>query len=344
MSLGPYPEVKTSLVLKSDSGEGLGLGLRTRGLESPEAWPRKERRASRQARPGFILGSRLGPLASAQCPGASYTAQWGFPHGQSVGEEEATREHVTTQKGQDTQEPESPPHLAPEPCLLCQSAAFRSGYLLPNINSKCSFKPNTWFPAGYFLERDRVKVVFVDETEQGGPRQDKQPSVLHPEATSICPPILLTVAFQRSLELDLEAVNLSGGILSSVATALVASDLFPMCLCLDKVFSTTQKRPECLSPGSSARALPRAHAHCEHDTRAGAHTEAAAEPLWGPCGEQFFLQKGLSDLCCPRPSQEQVRHSRAQSVVVAELREKRVWSGVLCDLPPWGVRRCWPEY
>lgn len=78
---------------------GKELGLGTVVSRAPAAGPRRNRSASRKGRPGFILCCWLEQLASARSPGPSYSGQWGFPQGQLVGKEEATREHVTALGG-----------------------------------------------------------------------------------------------------------------------------------------------------------------------------------------------------------------------------------------------------
>lgn len=91
------PEPETALEVKSVRGKELGLGP---GVpKAPAAGLRRNRSASRKGRLGFILCCWLEQLTSARSPGPSYSAQWGFPHGQLVGKEEATREHVTALRG-----------------------------------------------------------------------------------------------------------------------------------------------------------------------------------------------------------------------------------------------------
>lgn len=91
------PEMK--LELNPVRGKELGLGSGIRVVKYPAAGPRRNRKASRKRRLDLILCCCLGQVASAWSPGASYSAQWGFPHSQFVEKEEATREHVTALGG-----------------------------------------------------------------------------------------------------------------------------------------------------------------------------------------------------------------------------------------------------
>lgn len=122
-------EPETSLEVKSVMGKELGLGPRV--PETPVAGPRRNRSASRKVRAGFILCCWPEQLDSAPSPGPSYSAPWGFPQGQFVGKEEATREHVT---------PRNLSHLHTLSLSPALSAAPWSGYLLPNINSNVLFQ------------------------------------------------------------------------------------------------------------------------------------------------------------------------------------------------------------
>lgn len=92
------PPLKPDLEMKLEGepmkGKELGLGSGIGVPKSPAAGLRRNRRACRKGRPGFILCCWMKQLASAKSSGASYSAQWGFPHGQFVRKEEATSEHM----------------------------------------------------------------------------------------------------------------------------------------------------------------------------------------------------------------------------------------------------------
>lgn len=122
--------------LKSEVGKESGWGKEGKVVVTPQTlmtaeW-RRPRRTNRQGKPGFILCSRLKSLSFAGSPGLLKGPGGDSPPGQFTGKEEAAREHMTTQEGEDTQDPESSAHRVLGPTL---PAALRSEYHLPNINS-----------------------------------------------------------------------------------------------------------------------------------------------------------------------------------------------------------------
>lgn len=124
------------LELKSELGKEVGVGKEGKVVVTPQTlmtakW-RRPRRTNRPGKPGFILRSRLKSLSFAGAPGLLKGPGGDFPPGRFTGKEEAAREHVTTQEGEDTQGPESSAHQVLGPTL---PAARRPGYHLPNINS-----------------------------------------------------------------------------------------------------------------------------------------------------------------------------------------------------------------
>lgn len=132
------PEPEAEVELKSEVSKEVEAVVR-KWVEVAMAPPtlavsewRRHRRASRQGRPGFILCSRLEPLAAAGAPGLLIVPSGDFPPGQCAGKEEAAREHVTTQEGEDSRELASPARRVLSPTL---PAALESGSLLPNLSS-----------------------------------------------------------------------------------------------------------------------------------------------------------------------------------------------------------------
>lgn len=137
-------------------------------------------------------------LAPKRIPGGNYSAQGGFPHCPFVGQEEATREHVTAWEGQDTQESESPPHLVTEP----QSVSCPWMWLsLAKYKLKCAFSSLlSGFQLDTSLKETRSKQS-VDEMELGGSRRKKV--TLHPlcplPRSPFCRPVSLNAALQRQV-------------------------------------------------------------------------------------------------------------------------------------------------
>ena len=114
----------------------LGVGKEGKVVVTPQTlmiaeW-RRPRTTNTQEKPGFILCPRLKSLSFAGVPGLLKGPSGDFPPGPFTGKEEASRVHMTTQEGEDTQDPESSAHQVPGPTL---PAALRSEYCLPNINS-----------------------------------------------------------------------------------------------------------------------------------------------------------------------------------------------------------------
>lgn len=99
------PEPEAEVELKSEVRKEVEAVLVGKSVEmavipqtlAVSEW-RRHRSASRQGRPGFILRSRLEPLAAAGAPGLLIAPSGDFPPGQCAGKEEAAREHVTTRK------------------------------------------------------------------------------------------------------------------------------------------------------------------------------------------------------------------------------------------------------
>lgn len=121
-------------------------------------------------------------------------------------------------EGQDTQEPESPPHLVSEPSSV--SCPLDLGISFQILIQMCFFKPNISFPTCYFLERGGIKVVFVDKTKLEGPRKERQPSVLCQKPLQ--GPISLNAALQRQAGNSVGNCDCPQGVIpSSAATARV---------------------------------------------------------------------------------------------------------------------------
>lgn len=158
----------------------------------------------------------------------------------------------------------------------------------------CFFKPNISFPPCYFLKRDHIKVVFVDETELGGPGGKGNPQSLAQKPLPGA--ISLKAALQRKVRISFRNwASLQAVTRSSVATpGSLTSPL--QCLLLDQGFSTTHAEggtSNVLLPGNSVRDV--------HTERSPPRAPCRRKSQGGGCPRPR-QGRTLSELHCPRPS------------------------------------------